>query len=135
MPASVEILAMEGMGFFQSQHNSSTSYFMGAIRREDVKSNASEDVSMYDCFRPGDIILARVLSLGDARRYFLSTAEVELGVMKAVCRSSGMVMEPISFKEMQCPESKVKEFRKCAGPLSDGDAGGLLSLIMPLKHV
>lgn len=38
---------------------------------------------MYKCFRPGDIILARVLSLGDALSYVLTTAENELGVVVA----------------------------------------------------
>ncbi len=38
---------------------------------------------MYDCFRPGDIVLAEVLSLGDARSYFLTTAKNELGVVHA----------------------------------------------------
>jgi exosome complex component CSL4 len=40
-------------------------------------------VVMYDCFRPGDIVLAEVLSLGDARSYFLTTAKNELGVVHA----------------------------------------------------
>lgn len=35
---------------------------------------------MYKSFRPGDIVRARVISLGDARQYYLSTAENELGV-------------------------------------------------------
>jgi exosome complex component CSL4 len=46
----------------------------------------------------------------------LSTAENELGVIKAVSASSGEVMIPISWKEMQCPKTKVKEARKCAKP-------------------
>jgi exosome complex component CSL4 len=57
-----------------------------------------------------------VISLGDSRRYFLSTAENELGVIKAVSASSGEVMIPISWKEMQCPKTKAKEARKCAKP-------------------
>ena len=28
----------------------------------------------------------------------------------------GAVMVPISWQEMQCPKTKVKEFRKCAKP-------------------
>ena len=31
---------------------------------------------MYDCFRPGDVVRAEVISLGDARSYYLSTAKV-----------------------------------------------------------
>jgi hypothetical protein len=40
-------------------------------------------VKLYDCFRPGDIVRAKVTSLGDARTYYLSTAENELGVVYA----------------------------------------------------
>ena len=67
-------------------------------------------------FRPGDVVLCRIVSLGDSRRYHLSTAEPELGVVRAICASSGVKMVPISWKEMQCPETKVKELRKCAKP-------------------
>lgn len=38
---------------------------------------------MYDCFRPGDIVRAKVISLGDARSYYLSTADNSLGVVHA----------------------------------------------------
>ena len=40
-------------------------------------------VVLSECFRPGDIVRASVLSLGDARSYYLSTAENELGVVYA----------------------------------------------------
>lgn len=35
-------------------------------------------VVIYDCFRPGDVVRAEVLSLGDARSYYLSTAKVNI---------------------------------------------------------
>jgi exosome complex component CSL4 len=38
---------------------------------------------MYDCFRPGDVVRAKVLSLGDARSYYLTTADNSLGVVHA----------------------------------------------------
>ena len=38
---------------------------------------------MHKCFRPGDIILAKVQSLGDTQSYILNTAENELGVIIA----------------------------------------------------
>lgn len=38
---------------------------------------------MYDCFRPGDVVRAKVLSLGDARSYYLTTAANSLGVVHA----------------------------------------------------
>ncbi len=39
---------------------------------------------MGECFRLGDIVKAKVMSLGDARSYYLSTAANELGVVYAV---------------------------------------------------
>lgn len=68
---------------------------------------------MYKSFRPGDIILARVLSLGDAQAYLLTTAENELGVVSATSES-GETMIPISWCEMQCPKTLMKENRKVA---------------------
>lgn len=42
-----------------------------------------DKVRMGECFRLGDIVKAKVLSLGDARSYYLSTAANELGVVYA----------------------------------------------------
>ena len=40
-------------------------------------------VEIYGSFRPGDVVIAEVLSLGDARSYYLSTAKNDLGVVYA----------------------------------------------------
>ena len=70
---------------------------------------------MYQSVRPTDIILARVLSLGEASSgYLVTTAENELGVAIAKSTSSGKSMIPVSWTEMQCPETCVKEARKIA---------------------
>ena len=45
----------------------------GVIRREDVREFGQQQVQIYTSFRPGDVVRAKVLSLGDARAYFLST--------------------------------------------------------------
>lgn len=47
--------------------------------------------------RPGDIVRARVISLGDSTQYFLSTAENELGVRWAKS-AAGAIMIPISWQ-------------------------------------
>jgi exosome complex component CSL4 len=107
--AVVDIRAAEHAGALRSPHE-------GAIRMEDVRTGATEQVALGDCFRPGDLVVCRVLSLGDSRRYFLSTAETELGVIRATT-SRGVPMIPISWKEMECPETGVKELRKCAKPV------------------
>ena len=56
----------------------------------------------------------QVVSLGDARSYYLSTAKTELGVIFARSSTSGTAMVPISWQEMQCPVTKAKELRKVA---------------------
>jgi exosome complex component CSL4 len=89
----------------------------GVVRREEVSASVTaEDLKMETCFRPGDVILAKIVSLGDGRRYLLSTAEAELGVVRATCSTSGSTMVPISWNEMQCPDTEAREPRKCAKP-------------------
>ena len=107
--ALVEISVAEHVGPLHQPHE-------GGIRMEDVRAGASEQVVLEASFQPGDIVVARVLSLGDARRYYLSTAETELGVIRAMTKQ-GIPMVPISWKEMECPETGIREPRKCAKPI------------------
>ncbi|XP_076372848.1 exosome component 1 Csl4 [Tachypleus tridentatus] len=86
--------------------------FRGQIRKEDVRSTEKDLVELYKCFRPGDIVLARVLSIGDAHSYYLSTAEDELGVAISISEA-GVPMIPGSTG-MQCPKTYVTEPRKVA---------------------
>lgn len=85
------------------------------IRREDVRQNATDELLLETCFCPGDWVLGRIVSLGDARRYLVSTSETELGVVRAVSRA-GEPMAPVSWKEMECPVTGKKEPRKVAKP-------------------
>lgn len=87
--------------------------FSGILRKEDVRAKEKDQVQMHKCFRPGDIILAKVLSLGDALSYLLTTAENELGVVMATSEAGSMLV-PISWCEMQCPITFAKENRKVA---------------------
>jgi len=93
--------------------------FRGQIRKEDVRATDKDRVEMYKCFRPGDIVLARVISFGDAGAgYLLTTGENELGVV--IARSeAGSNMVPVSWTEMQCPDTYVKEHRKVAKVIPD----------------
>lgn len=88
--------------------------FRGQIRKEDVRAVEKDRVEMYKSFRPGDIVLARVISFGDSMAgYLLTTGENELGVV--IARSeAGASMVPVSWTEMQCPDTYVKEHRKVA---------------------
>lgn len=88
--------------------------FKGCIRKEDVRATEKDRVEMYKSFRPGDIVLARVISFGDASTgYLLTTAENELGVVIAKSEA-GSSMIPVSWTEMQCPQTYAKEARKVA---------------------
>ncbi|KAH0508253.1 Exosome complex component CSL4 [Microtus ochrogaster] len=79
-----------------------------------IRATEKDKVEIYKSFRPGDIVLAKVISLGDAQsNYLLTTAENELGVVVAHSES-GVQMVPISWCEMQCPKTHTKEFRKVA---------------------
>ncbi|KAK9146238.1 hypothetical protein Sjap_006141 [Stephania japonica] len=87
--------------------------FSGTIRQQDVRATEIDKVDMHSSFRPGDIVKALVLSLGDARAYYLSTAKNELGVVSAESMA-GASMVPISWTEMQCPVTGQIEQRKVA---------------------
>lgn len=87
--------------------------FSGTVRQQDVRATEIDKVEMYSSFRPGDIIKAEVLSLGDARSYFLTTAKNELGVVSATS-VAGVKMIPVSWQEMMCPLTNQKEPRKVA---------------------
>ncbi|KAE9448016.1 hypothetical protein C3L33_20086, partial [Rhododendron williamsianum] len=92
--------------------------FTGSIRQQDVRATEIDKVDMHSSFRPGDIVRALVLSLGDARAYYLSTAKNELGVVSAESTAgkfpSSAAMVPISWTEMQCPLTGQIEQRKVA---------------------
>ncbi|CAM9222240.1 unnamed protein product [Chrysoparadoxa australica] len=88
----------------------------GVVRREDIRVGEAAKLEMTECFRPGDIIRARVISLGDTRQYYLTTAHEELGVRWAKS-AAGHIMVPVSWNEMQCPVTNVREKRECAKPV------------------
>jgi len=87
--------------------------YSGSIKKRDVRKFEVDSVEMYRMFRPGDIIRAQVISLGDSKSYYLSTAKNELGVVLAQS-TAGHIMVPISWEQMQCPVTQAKEFRKVA---------------------
>ncbi|XP_063291383.1 exosome complex component CSL4 [Pelobates fuscus] len=88
--------------------------FRGTIRKEDIRATEKDKVEVYKSFRPGDIVVSKVISLGDAQsNYLLTTAENELGVVVAHSEA-GASMVPISWCEMQCPKTHIKEQRKVA---------------------
>ncbi|XP_055682269.1 exosome complex component CSL4 [Lutzomyia longipalpis] len=95
--------------------------YRGVLKKEDIRSVEKDSVEVQKCFRPGDIILARVLPLTELHHYQLTTAENELGVVMAISKndSTYVPMVPISWDEMQCPETLIKEYRKVARIVSE----------------
>ncbi|KAI7779246.1 exosomal core protein csl4 [Diaporthe eres] len=89
--------------------------WQGVIRVQDVRATEKDRVKVYESFRPGDIVRASVISLGDQANYYLSTASNELGVIMAVSEA-GNAMYPVTWKEYKDPETGLSERRKVAKP-------------------
>ncbi|KAJ4459880.1 putative 3'-5' exoribonuclease [Paratrimastix pyriformis] len=87
--------------------------FSGIIRKQDVRATETDKVEIVKSFRPGDIVRAEVVSPGDSRSFLLSTAKNELGVLFAQS-IVGEFMVPVSWQEMECPRTHVREYRKVA---------------------
>jgi exosome complex component CSL4 len=104
--ASVDILCVDGCAAERP--------FSGVIRQQDVRATDVDRVVLHDCFRAGDVVRAAVLSLGDSRAYYLSTARNDLGVASALAATSGETMLPLSWQEMRCPTTGAVEKRKVA---------------------
>ena len=68
---------------------------------------------MYEWFRPGDFIKAKVIYAGDGKVFTLSTAGIGLGVVKTTS-SNGEEMVPISWKYFMSKKSGALEKRKVA---------------------
>ncbi|CAH1396386.1 unnamed protein product [Nezara viridula] len=90
------------------------------INREEVQATNKDQIEIHKSFRPGDIILARVLPIKELQSYQLTTAENELGVAIAYSDADAQ-MVPISWTEMQCPVTYNKEYRKVARVLPESD--------------
>lgn len=111
--------------------------YRGILRKEDIRAADKDRIDVYKSFRPGDVILARIVSflslskivltfyyityflnfiqlpIIEAQTYKLSTAENELGVVTAYSEH-GYPMVPISWTMMQCTKMYSKEHRKVA---------------------
>lgn len=89
--------------------------FRGVIRSQDVRSTDRDKVKIAECFRPGDIVRAVVLSLGDGSNYYLTTTRNDLGVVFAKSEGgAGEQMVAIDWETMVCEKTGAVEKRKCA---------------------
>lgn len=98
-----------------------TAQFSGQIRAQDVRATEKDKVVIGEAFRVGDVVRAVVISLGDQRDYYLSTAGNEFGVLLAWSEGDafsgaggGRLMEPVSWQEMRDPVTGKGERRKVA---------------------
>ncbi|EPY51179.1 exosome subunit Csl4 [Schizosaccharomyces cryophilus OY26] len=92
--------------------------FQGVIHVQDIRATEKNKVKVQNSFRPGDIVRALVLSLGDGSAYFLTTARNDLGVVFAQSSETGEQMFPVDYQHMQTG-SGFTEQRKCAKPILD----------------
>lgn len=90
--------------------------YQAILRREDVRAFEKDKIVMNDMFRVGDIIRASIISLGDERSYYISTAGNEYGVVVAHS-DAGNPMVPASWKDMRDVVTSKAEPRKVAKPV------------------
>lgn len=91
--------------------------FKGIIRSQDVRLTERDKIKIQECFKPGDIVRAIIISLGDGSNYYLSTANNELGVIYSKSDGgAGNPMFPIDWQHMITENGNI-EMRKCAKPL------------------
>lgn len=91
--------------------------FKGIIRSQDVRSTERDRVKIIESFKPGDIVRAQILSLGDGTNYYLTTARNDLGVVFAKAQNgAGGLMYAIDWQTMVCAKTGELEPRKCAKP-------------------
>lgn len=99
--------------------------YRALIRTQDIRSTERDKVKIIDCFRPGDLVKAVVLSLGDGSNYYLTTARNDLGVVFAKSEGgAGDLMVAIDWETMVCEKTGVVEKRKCANLFSSAEAAG-----------
>lgn len=88
--------------------------FSATLRKEDVRDVDKDSVELYKCVQPGDLLLARVIGVGDTQTSFLlSIAENQLGVKFAIGQN-GERMLPDTLAAVKDKNSEYREPRKVA---------------------
>ncbi|GAB7365467.1 hypothetical protein MBLNU230_g6540t1 [Neophaeotheca triangularis] len=109
--AALSILALGSSG----EHTCHDA-FPAIIRQQDIRATEIDKVKVAESFRVGDVVRAVVISLGDERSYYLSTARNELGVVLATSER-GNQMVPVSWREFLDERTGTREKRKVAKPV------------------
>lgn len=86
-----------------------------SINSENVKPDF-KDFDMFDCFTPGDIVLGKIISTDSTNSVFISTTDINHGVVLAKSLLSSNLMMPVTLDKMLCLDSMVYESRKVAKP-------------------
>uniref|UniRef100_A0A7E4UVU8 ECR1_N domain-containing protein n=1 Tax=Panagrellus redivivus TaxID=6233 RepID=A0A7E4UVU8_PANRE len=87
--------------------------FCATLRKEDMRDAEYSKIVIYEYVKPGDIILARILGIGDSQTsYLLSIADDELGVTNAL-GDNGERLVPKDFTKVESA-SGYQELRKVA---------------------
>lgn len=83
--------------------------FLGAIHISQARKGYVDKLT--DDFHIGDLIQAKVTKVMGVDNADLTTAENELGVVKAMCTNCRHFMKQLSKKEVKCPNCGRKETR------------------------
>lgn len=87
--------------------------FKAMVRKDDMRHHEKDLIEISKCCLPGDIIIGKVIGVGDNGRYLITIADKEFGVVIATSEA-GSTMIPVSWTEMMCPKTNVREERKVA---------------------
>jgi len=85
------------------------------IKSENVKNDYRE-FDMFECFVPGDVVLCRIVSIDQTNFIYLSTSDINHGVLFARSPMTNNIMMPVSFEKMMCLDTKISQPRKVAKP-------------------
>ena len=114
--AHVTILAVDDVPCIGEAYGASDAGFAGLIRQQDTRATEKDKVIVAESFMVGDVVRAEVISIGDERNYYLSTARNELGVIMAKSSETGGIMVPVSWKEVVDVKTGARGLRKVARP-------------------
>lgn len=110
--AGVDILAVDGELPLMEP-------IKGTIRTQDIVEVEEKEIPpVHLAFRPGDLVRARIIGVGDPSAGFLLSTGLEprLGVIYGKSAAAGAPLLPFAWNEMVCSKTGVKEKRKCAKP-------------------
>ncbi|VWU49529.1 exosome complex component CSL4, putative [Hepatocystis sp. ex Piliocolobus tephrosceles] len=92
-------------------------FFKGFINKSDIHIHEGELGDNFDCYKQGDIIKAKILSIGQHSAYKLSTVGSDLGVIIAFSEK-GEILKPVAWNLMVSLSDMNFEQRKVSNDFS-----------------